>query len=174
VARRQQIFQVWIRPVPHYANAFSFRAAMRELQDIIETGMTEDQFEQTRKFLSGYTLHYAATTTTQLGYRMDDRFYGIDDGHWKRFAAMLDELTVEDVNAALKKYLTYENIKVVFITDDAEALKEVLVNNKPSPITYQSEKPAAILEEDKEISTYPLSVKPENVTIVDVNALFEG
>jgi len=174
VARRQQIFQVWIRPVPHYANAFSFRAAMRELQAIVETGMTEEQFNQTRKFLNGYTLHYASTATTQLGYKMDDRFYGIDDGHWKRFAAMLDELTVDDVNTALKKYLTYENVKVVFITDDAEALKETLVNNAPSPITYQSEKPAAVIEEDKEISTYPLSVKPENVTIVDVNALFEG
>lgn len=62
----------------------------------------------------------------------------------------------------------------MFVTDDAEALKDILVNNEPSPITYQSEKPAAIIEEDKEISTYPLSVKPENVTIVDVNALFEG
>jgi zinc protease len=109
----------------------------------------------------------------QLGYAMDDQFYGIKDGHWKTFRKMLDKLTVEDVNAALKKHLNYKNVKVVFITEDAEALKSMLVANAPSPITYPSEKPAAILEEDKEISVYPLSVKPEAVTIVDVDKLFE-
>jgi zinc protease len=173
VARRQQIFQVWIRPVPHDANVFSFRAAMRELQNLIDNGMTQEDFDLTKKFLKGYTLHYAPTTMAQLGYAMDDQFYGIKDGHWKTFRKMLDKLTVEDVNAALKKHLNYKNVKVVFITEDAEALKSMLVANAPSPITYPSEKPAAILEEDKEISVYPLSVKPEAVTIVDVDKLFE-
>lgn len=174
VARRQQMFQVWIRPVPDEANVFAFRAAMRELQDIVDNGMTEEEFDLSRQFLKGYNLHYAPTTMMQLGYALDDQFYGIDDGHWKRFNKMLDKLTVKDVNAALKKYLNYKNVKVVFITSDAESLEEVLVNNTPSPITYSSEKPAAIIEEDGEISTYPLMVKPENVTIVDVETLFEG
>ena len=87
---------------------------------------------------------------------------------------MLDELTREEVNAALKKHLNYKNLKVAFVTKDAESLKEALVANDPSPITYKSEKPAEILEEDKEISTYPLTVRPENVTIVTVEEMFEG
>jgi zinc protease len=174
VARRQQVFQVWIRPVPHDANVFSFRAAMRELQKLIDGGMTQEDFDLTKKFLKGYTLHYAPTTMMQLGYAMDDRFYGIKDGHWNTFRKMLDELTVDDVNAALKRYLSYENMKVVFITEDAEGLKNALVTNQPSPITYPSEKPAEILEEDKEISVYPLSVRPENIRIVGVESLFEG
>jgi zinc protease len=136
--------------------------------------MTEQEFELTRKFLKGYNLHYAPTTMMQLGYALDDRFYAINEGHWQRFNEMLDELTVEDVNAALKKHLNYEDVKVVFITSDAEALKEVLVTNTPSPITYSSEKPDAIMQEDEEISTYPLSIPPEKVTIVDVETLFEG
>ncbi len=81
---------------------------------------------------------------------------------------------MDDVNAALKKHFTYENLKVVFITPDAEGLKSALVTNAPSPITYASEKPAAVIEEDKAISTYPLVVKPENVTIVKVDDVFEG
>jgi zinc protease len=87
---------------------------------------------------------------------------------------MLDELTVEDVNAALKKHFTYVNLKVVFITPDAEGLKSAIVTNAPSAITYASEKPAAVIEEDKEISVYPLVVKPENVTIVKADEMFEG
>jgi zinc protease len=174
VARRKQIFQIWIRPVPHENNVFAFRAAMRELKDLVDNGMSVEEFELTRKFLKGYNLHYAPTTMMQLGYAIDDRFYGIEKGHWNTFKQMLDSITREDVNQALKKYLNYENVKVVFITRDAEALKETLVANAPSPITYASEKPAAILEEDGAISTYPLSVKPESVKIVDVEELFKG
>lgn len=174
VARRQQIFQIWIRPVPNEARVFAFRAAMRELEALVDEGMSEEDFALTRKFLKGYILHYAPTTTMQLGYALDDQFYGIDDGHWQTFAEMLDSITREEVNAALKKHFNYNDLKVVFITKDAEDLKNVLVNNEPSPITYQSEKPAAILEEDKEISVYPLSIEPENVTIAKVEELFEG
>lgn len=174
VARRQQIFQVWIRPVPNEARLFAFRAALRELRDLVENGMTAEEFEHTRKFLKGYTLHYAPTTMAKLGYAIDDRFYGIDKGHWATFARMLDELTLKDVNAALRKNFSYENLKVVFITPDAEGLKAMLVTNAPSPITYASEKPASVIEEDKEISTYPLVVKPENVMIVKVDDVFEG
>jgi zinc protease len=172
VARRQQIFQVWIRPVPDEARVFAFRAAMREIHKLATVGMSNEDFELTRKFLKGYILHYAKTTSTRLGYALDDRFYGIDDGHWERYARVLDELTLEEVNAALARYLTDENIKVVFITKDAASLKDTLVNNKPSPITYESDKPAEVLEEDKEISTYPLTIKPENVTIEEVESVF--
>lgn len=175
VARRQQIFQIWIRPVPHHARVFAFRAAMRELEDIVENGMTAEEFELTRKFLKGYILHYAPTTTMKLGYALDDKFYGIGEGgHWAKFARMLDELTREEVNAALKKHLNFSNIKVVYITNEAEALKNVLVSNDPTPITYESEMPEEILEEDKEIGAYPLAIKPENVTIVKVEEMFEG
>lgn len=173
VPRRQQIFEVWIRPVPNENRVFAFRAAMRELERLVEQGMTQEEFDLTRKFLKGYILHYAPTTMDKLGYTIDDRFYGIGDGHWKLYAQMLDELTRDEVNAALKKYFNYKNVKVVFVTPDAEGLKNALVNNEPSPIEYASEKPAEVLEEDKEISTYPLSVKPESVTIVKVEEMFE-
>ena len=160
--------------MPHEARVFSFRAAMRELQKLIDNGMTREDFDLTRKFLKGYILHYAPTTMAKLGYALDDRFYGIDGGHWETYAKMLDELTLEEVNAALKKHFNYENVKVVFITEDAAGLKEALVSNAPSPITYASEKPTDIYEEDKEISTYPLSVPADNVTIVELEQVFEG
>jgi zinc protease len=173
VARHQQIFQVWIRPVPNDARVFAFRAALRELEGLIQNGMSEDQFQLTRKFLKGYILHYAPTTEAKLGYALDDRFYGNEHEHWATYAKMLDELTRDDVNAALKKHFTFDNIKAVFITPDAEGLKKTLVENAPSPISYQSEKPDEVYKEDEKISTYPLEVKPENVNIVKVDEVFE-
>jgi zinc protease len=174
VARRQQLFQVWIRPVPNEARVFALRAALREVQKLVENGMSEAEFELTRRFLKGYILHYAPTTMMKLGYALDDEFYGIERGHWATFARMLDELTLEDVNSAVRRHLGIDDLKVVFITPDAEGLKSALVSDAPTPITYSSEKPAEVLAEDTEISTFPLKVKAENVRVFKVDELFEG
>lgn len=173
VARRQQIFEVWIRPVPNYAKLFAFRAAVRELQKLVDNGMSPQEFELTRQFLKNYVLHYAPTTMMKLGYWMDDLFYGIRDHHLEKFRKMMDELTLQDVNAAIKKHLQYKNMKVVFVTSEAAKLKEMLVNNTPSPISYRNPKPKKVLEEDKEIARYPLQVKPENIRIIPVEKVFE-
>ncbi len=173
VARHHQIFQIWIRPVPNDARLFAFRAALRELQKIVDNGLSKKDFELTRQFLKNYILHYAPTTMMKLGYALDDKFYGITEGHWKLYRKMLDELTVDDVNAAIRKYWQYQNIKAVFITNEAEELKSALVNNTPSLITYRSSKPAAILAEDREIAKYPLHVAPEHVSIVKVDKVFQ-
>ncbi len=174
VARQKQIFQIWIRPVPNEARVFAFRAALRELKQLVDNGMSGEDFELTRKFLKNYILHYAPTTSMKLGYMLDDKFYGNDGYHWDVYEKMLNELTLEEVNAAIKKHWQYDNIKAAFITNEAEKLKEILLNNEPTPITYESEKPAEILEEDKEIAKFPLSVKPENVEIVPVEEVFEN
>lgn len=171
VGRRQQIFEVWIRPVQNKEAHFALRAAIRELQKLVENGMTQEDFDLTKKFLKKYYLHYAPTTSIRLGYKIDDMFYGIKD-HLKTFPNIFESLTLEDVNRALKKYLQYKNIKIAMITQNAEYLKEALVNNKISPKTYQVDKPAEVLLEDNEIEKYHLEIKEENVTILKADDMF--
>lgn len=173
VGRHQQIFEIWIRPVPHSAKHFALRTALREFEHIVQNGMTEKDFLATRKFLQKYILHYAPTTMDRLAYALDDRFYGIRGSHLELFAKMLDEMTLADVNAAVKKYWQTKNVQIVIVTDKAQALKEALVNNAPSPYAYPTPKPAALLKEDEEIVKYPLNIKAENVTIVPVTEVFE-
>ena len=85
---------------------------------------------------------------------------------------MLDELTLEEVNAAIQKHLQYKNMKIAMITQNTKSLQKALVNNDPSPMEYATPKPAEVLEEDKEIAVYPLDIKSENVKIVDVDEMF--
>ncbi len=173
VARRKQLFQVWIRPVPNEARLFAFRAALRELQKLIDNGMSEQDFQLTRKFLKNYVLHYAPTNMMRLGYALDDRFYDIKGSHLENFRNIIDKITLEEVNAAIRKHLQYENIKVVFVTDNAKELKEMLVKDMPSPIEYQTPKPEEIMQEDKLISEYPLKVNEENIEIIPVENIFK-
>ncbi|HEX9657224.1 MAG TPA: pitrilysin family protein [Bacteroidota bacterium] len=172
VARRKQIFEIWIRPVPNEARHFALRAALREFQMLVEKGMTQENFELTRNFLKKYVLHYAPTTMERLGYALDDRFYDVDGSHLERFRKMMDEITLADVNAAIKKHWQYGDMKVVIITNEAEKMKDALVSNTPSPITYTSPKPEDILTEDKEIISFPLDIKTESVKTIPVADLF--
>ena len=171
VGRQQQIFEVWIRPVQNQAAHFALRAAVRELQQLVDNGMTAEDFELTRKFLKKYHLHYAPTTSMRLGYKIDDEFYSVDD-HLKTLSKMLDRLTLDQVNSAIKKHLQYQNLKIAMITQNAEELKQALVDNKPSPMKYSSPKPQQILDEDKEIETYPLNISAENVLVLKADDMF--
>ena len=174
VARRQQIFEVWIRTLPNDQALFALRAALRELQMLVDDGMSQEDFELTRSFLSKYYLHFAETTSQRLGYRLDDRFYDIDgDGHLARFGQIMPSITRDEVNAAIKKYLRYDNIKIAIVTGAAEVLKATMIADAPSPITYASEKSEEVLKEDKEIEAYPLQIAADAVHIVPVSEIFE-
>ncbi len=172
VCRRRQIFEIWIRPVPHAARHFALRAALRELKHLVDQGMTESELNATRNFLRKYVLHLAPTTMDRLGYALDDRFYGIHGSHLATFRRMMDELTLADVNAAVKKYLQYENLEIVLVTKDARSLKEALVEDAPSPIEYPAPKPESILAEDRQIGVFPLKIEGRNVRIIPVTELF--
>src|SRR5262249_39765035 len=154
-----QIFEIWIRPVPHEARHFALRAALGEFQKLVANGLTPEEFELKRNFLKKYVLHYASTTSERLGYAIDDVFYGLKESHLAKFRRMMDELTLADVNAAIKKHWQAANMQIVAITKGAEAFAGALANDTPSPITYSAAKSDAVLEEDKVISTLPLKIR---------------
>ena len=170
-ARRQQFFEIWIRPVQNDAAHFALRAAIRELQSLIDNGMTQEGFDLTKKFLKKYVRHYAPTTDTRLGYKLDDAFYGIPD-HLATAEKILGELTLADVNAAVRKHLQTSDMKIAMITKDARAMKQALASNAPSPMTYDNPKSAEIMEEDKTIAVYPLKIDAAKVVVVPVDSTF--
>lgn len=173
VYKNPQLFEIWIRPVETDKRLFALRAALRELKLLADNGMTKEDFELTKKFLSKYCLHFASTNAQRLGYKIDDQIYSLKESHLENFKKHIQSLTWEQVNQAIKKHLQYENLKIVLVTSDAEKLKNHLVNNTPSPIKYRTPKPENILEEDKLIEVFPLKVLPENVTILKVDEVFQ-
>ncbi len=174
VPRRMQLFEIWIRTLPNAQAPFALRAALREFELLVNEGMTADEFELTRTFLQKYLLHFAETTAAKLGYAMDDRFYGLEsEGHLPRFRRMLRELTLEDVNAAIKRHWQHENMQIAIVTGEAAAMRAVLASGEPTPITYSTPKPAAILEEDRVIEAWPLNLTEDRMTTIPVAEAFE-
>jgi zinc protease len=174
VARRHQLFEIWIRTLPNDQALFALRAALRELERLIEDGMTSQDFELRREFLKKYVLHFASTTEERLGYALDDRFYGIEsEGHLERFRRMMQELTLEEVNAAIKRHLQLADLKIAIVTGDPEGLRAAIESDRPSPIEYPSPPLEAIRAEDEEIASWPLSVPAASMSVVPVETMFE-
>ena len=63
---------------------------------------------------------------------------------------------------------------VVFITADAEGMKELLLSGEPTPITYPGPKPDELLEEDAEIAAFPIPVEADDITILGIDEVFQG
>jgi zinc protease len=172
--RQQQIFQVWLRPLTGNNEAhFATRVAMFELDRLIENGLTAEQFEAMRQFLDKWVAQLVSAQPALLGYAIDSEWYGITD-----FPAYvrgeLANLTVDDVNRVIRKHLSTDGLKFVFITPDAADLRRRLLGNEPSPMSYNSPKPDALLEEDAIIEVLPLGFTPETVEVRAADSVFRG
>jgi zinc protease len=171
LARRQQIFEIWIRPVVPENSHMALRIAVYELQKLIDNGLTPEQFESTRSYLMKNVYVMTARQDQQLGYALDSRWYSIPEfTQYMRDA--LQKLTVDQVNAAVKKHLTAKDLTVVYITKDAAGLKQALVSDAFSPIQYDGEKPKALLDEDKIVGALKLSITPDRVKITPIGDVF--
>jgi len=171
---RQQFFSIWLRPVQPENTHFAIRDALFELKNLVDKGLSNEDFEATRNFLLNYSKLWVSTLDRRLGYVMDSEFYG-SEYYIDRIAAELPKLTVDDVNAAIKKYLHASDIKIAVVVDEgkAQAFYDSLATNAPSLIHYEAQKPANILEQDKIITVFPLDINKEKSVVVKSKDLFE-
>ncbi|MCU1237949.1 MAG: peptidase [Candidatus Solibacter sp.] len=172
LARHYQIFQVWIRPVEPPTAKFALRLALSELDKLHENGMTQEQFERTREFLSKYVNVLTRTKRAELGYAIDSIYYGINPYN-DYLKAQLAKLTLADVNQAIKRYIRTDRLVIAAVTRNGEELRKQLLSDDPSPMTYNSPKPEAITEEDKVVEKRPLKLKPENIQVRPVGEVFQ-
>ncbi|MCF6435375.1 pitrilysin family protein [Pseudoalteromonas sp. MMG022] len=173
LGRSEQIFQVWLRPLRSNNDAhFATRVALFELDKLIKEGMSEADFAATRNFLSNYVAQLVSSQDRQLGYALDSQFYNIE-GFVDYVRKQLASLTVEDVNRVIRENLQTEHIQYVFVTGDGKDMAQRLAEETPSPMSYNSEKPEQLLQEDKRIASYKLSIPKQNIEVLEVNSVFE-
>jgi zinc protease len=172
LARRFQIFQLWMRPLEPPTARFALRLALYELDKLIKEGLSQEAFEGTRDFLRKYVNILTRTPGAALGYAIDSLFYNRAD-YVQALKADLEKLTRDQVNAAIRRHLRTGRMVIVAVSRDGEALKRQLAGADPSPLTYNSPKPAALLEEDKTVEQWPLNLSTARITIVPADKVFQ-
>jgi zinc protease len=170
--RRQQAFEVWIRTLPNESAVFALRAAVREMDRLHDKGLTAEDFELTKSFLAKYVLQFAPSTHAKLLWALDDRFYGLKTSHLEKLRADIKSLTLEQVNAAVKKYLSPENLVIAIATGKPEQIRQQLTSGAPTKPTYASPKPKEVLADDEEIASYPLGISAKSIRVVPVEDMF--
>jgi zinc protease len=192
VPRHSNYFALWIRPVQIASQLkmqyeelsdidighahFALRMALREMDKMIQNGISNEDFEATRAFLQSYIKLYIKSPDQQLGYLMDSKMYGREN-YIEELGELLSKITLDDVNSAIKKYMQIENMKVTIVTDvsEAEPLAKSLKENSVSPMSYSNIVKAGlsedILKEDSAAENFKLNVK--NVSIVDSKDTFK-
>ncbi len=171
VARRAQLFEVWIRPVVPANGIMALKLALDTVDRLVKEGMTEDEFQASRDYLMKSVCLLTATQGQQLGYALDSRWYGIGE-YTSYLRDRLAKLTREDVNRAVRAHLSARDLSVVFITQDAEGLRKALLADGPTTITYDSPKPRPILDEDAAVGSRKLGISPDAVRITPVADVF--
>jgi zinc protease len=182
--RSSNYFSFWIRPVQiakqltqqydelkdlEIGHAhFAFRMAVKEIERLVQNGLTQEEFETTRDFLISYTKLYAQSPSSRLGYLMDSKFYHRED-YISELNKLLKKLTLEDVNNAIKKHWQTKNMFVTIITDKSEAgpLAASIKENKTSPMSYSNlvkeGLPEEVIKGDEAAANFKLNVKKVDI-----------
>jgi zinc protease len=172
LVRHRQIFQIWVRPVEPQNGVFALKMAFYELRRLVENGLSREDFEATRRFLSKFVNVLVGTQDAHLGYAIDSRLYRMGE-FTKHVKDRLSALSVEDVNQCIRKYLQADNAKVVVVTPDAEAFRKNALDDGASQITYATPMKEEVLKEDQAIGRYHLGFDPNRIAILQVDDVFQ-
>ena len=173
VARRQQYVSIWIRPVRVEQAHFAIRMAVKELHEFAENGLSREDFERIRGYVQGYYALYLQTESRQLGYAIDDSYYGQDQSWSEMLQTRWAELTVDEVNEAIRRHVDPTNLQIAIVHPEGAAFADELAAGTPSPIEYAADAPTEVLEEDRTIVPYPVGIARERMKVVPVEQLWD-
>ena len=171
IPRRQQFFSIWIRPVAPENAHFALRGAIFYLRRLVDRGMTGEEFQAMREYLTSYSKLWVQSLDRRLGYQLDSRFYGtgfyIDE-----IEKRLESMTVEDVNRAVRKHLDRWDFRVAMVASNAQEVGSAVRENRRSPPSYQTSGASeAVQAEDGEIEVLVLPI--DSVRVVPVSESFQ-
>ncbi len=171
VPRRQQHFELWIRPVAPANTLFAIRHAIYETDRLIRDGIPEAGFQQTRDFLAHYCNLWAQDASRRLGHAIDGKVYGKD--LIAELQARLPRMKKLDVDRAVRKHLSTRNLAIAIVGNNGKQLLDRLLAGTATPIVYDTkETPAEVLAQDKVIEAYTLPVAADRTRVIPVTSMF--
>jgi zinc protease len=172
IPRRQQHFEIWLRPVPPQNSLFALRAALYETDKLIREGIPEKGFQATKTFLANYSNLWSQDVSRRLGYAIDGVVTGKD--LVKELQARLPKMKKADVDRAVRKHLTLSGLSIAIVADKGQAVADTLLAGGPTPIIYDTAgTPPEIVAEDDIIKRFPIALDKADVRVVPVEQMFE-
>jgi zinc protease len=169
--RAQPHFYVWVRPVETDQASFAVRMALKMTEDFVTEGLTEDEFEQTRTHLQKRMKLWAKDPGRRLGYALEAAALGVPN-LLETLDEDLDELTLEQVNAAVLEHVHPETMDIVLVSGDGAKFAAELLKVYETPMVYKTAAPnSEQANEDKVYATYQVGEK--SWSVIQSDKVFE-
>jgi zinc protease len=169
--RRNQIFEVFLTPLaPQHAH-MALRIALYELRKMISDGLSDAEFEIARDYLLRSLTLASTSQNHQNGQLLDDLWYSKPDFP----SSLLDRvarLTRAEVNAAIRKHLSAEDVFITVMTPDVNRLRQSLLEDEFTSISYPTPVSETVVKEDREIGGMLLNIESEDVRGIARSAIF--
>jgi len=186
--RLSQAFSIWVRPVGHAYVPHVLKAITWELDNLVRRGLTERECAEARNKAKVLYLSLAETTERLLASRLDDRFYGLKDGWLPSYLTRVENVSCDEVNAALRRHLKPSELRYVVVTASSEASKiaDAVASDEPAwgkePAEYQidvkdgvysvPQEKLDLLRRDAVWAHHPLGLNGRDIRVVPVERLF--
>jgi len=167
---RSQLFEIDLRPVAPDNAHMALRLAIYELGKMVAKGLTEDEFKRARDSLIREIDLASADPSRLLDDTLDAKWLGIPD-FWSQERRKLSELTLDEVNRVIRKYLQNQHMYVMITAPDARKLRADLLK-KPLPIKYNGERPKALVAEDELVANLNLEIESEDIRMYLISDAF--
>lgn len=136
--REQQYFSMWVRPVKHEHAVHLMKAITYELDQMIRNGLTAEQVQEAKNKARVLYLNLGETVPRLVGARVDDAFYGAQNGFLDSYIEAVNRVTHEQVNAAIRRNLSTANIKYVVVTSTPHVQNTVAQIRSNAPVFGKS------------------------------------
>jgi len=99
---------------------------IHEIRKIVQEGITEEELEEAKANLSGSFGRSLENPSTIASFAINIAQYNLPEDYYSTYLQRLDDLTVEDIDAATKKYIQPDNMHIT-IVGNSSAFEDKLV-----------------------------------------------
>lgn len=157
--QQQQHFFLWIRPTSVENGPFALKLALAELTELVEHGLTQDELDTWKQHLSRFAPLEAVDPGRRLAYALDAAVTSTPNPI-ELVPRLVPDLTLEQVNDAIRRHLHPDDLVIVAVTGEGEKLAEALGEGMVTPIVYADVEPGpAQAEQDDTVSRTDLDIR---------------
>ncbi len=136
--RVQNPFTTWIRPVSADNGPFALKAALSMVEELVEDGLSQDEVTRMQLYLPARLALWGEEPGRRLGWATEARLMGWPDP-LVDLPERLRALDREAVNAAIRRHIHPQDMRVVAVTGDGAAFLAGL--SAETPPVYGGEPP---------------------------------
>jgi len=90
----------------------AIKEALQMIRDLRDHGITQEEFNVAKQSLVNSAGFNYNTPSKRLENKLQEIVFGLPDGYFKNFASRLDSITLDQVNQAIKSFVTPDNLMV--------------------------------------------------------------